>query len=224
MLECGFTPILISLKVMLWSGLLLTLIGLPVAWLLSREHWFGRNILEMLVTLPLVFPPIAIGFFLLLLLGRDGWLNHWLPPTMQFELVFSFTALLIASVIAGLPLTVKPIQTAWHQETRQLVEAAYSLGKTPWQTFLSVTLPSLAPAVSAGLTLGIGRGMGEVGMSLMLGGNLIGQTDTLSLAIYNAVLDGNFECAATLTWILAGLALGLFALLKRLGKRLYLQA
>ncbi|CAN8141830.1 membrane hypothetical protein [uncultured Thiomicrorhabdus sp.] len=109
-----------------------------------------------MVTLPLVFPPIAIGFFLLLILGRDGWLNNLLPESFQLELIFSFTALLVASVIAGLPLMIKPIQAAWQSETSQLVEASYGLGKTPLQTFWHITLPSIAPAVAAGLTLVLG--------------------------------------------------------------------
>lgn len=203
---------------MLGSGLLLIVIGLPTAWLLSRPKWRGQGILEFFVTLPLVFPPIAIGFFLLLLLGRDGWINQLLPAGFQFELIFSFGALLLASLIAGLPLMVKPIQAAWQNETTHLVEAAYGLGKPPWQTFWAITLPSIAPAVAAGLTLGIGRGMGEVGMSLMIGGNLVGQTDTLSLAIYNSVLDGDFDCAVKLTWILAAIALSLFLLLRHFSR------
>nr|WP_243750635.1 ABC transporter permease subunit [Thiomicrorhabdus marina] len=204
---------------MLWSSLLLIVIGLPLAWLLSRRRWWGQGLLEVVVTLPLVFPPIAIGFFLLLILGRDGWVNNLLPEGFQLELIFSFTALVLASVIAGLPLMIKPIQAAWQSETSQLVEASYGLGKTPWLTFWHITLPSIAPAVAAGLTLGVGRGMGEVGMSLMLGGNLVGQTDTLSLAIYNSVLDGDFDCAMQFTWILAGIALTLFVVLRRLGQR-----
>ncbi|BBP46541.1 molybdenum ABC transporter permease subunit [Thiosulfatimonas sediminis] len=220
-MQCGLEPIWISLQVMFWSSLLLIVLGLPLAWLLSRRSWFGQGALEILVTLPLVFPPIAIGFFLLLLLGRDGWLNHWLPDGFQVELVFSFAALLLASVIAGLPLMIKPIQAAWQNETHSLVEAAYGLGKPPLVTFWRVTLPSIAPAVAAGLTLGVGRGMGEVGMSLMLGGNLVGQTDTLSLAIYNSVMDGDFACAMQFTWILAGIALTLFFVLRRLGRRNY---
>lgn len=220
-MQCSLEPLWISLQVMLWSTGLLIIIGLPLAWLLSRRKWFGQGLLEILVTLPLVFPPIAIGFFLLILLGRDGWLNQWLPDGFQVELIFSFGALLIASVIAGLPLMIKPIQAAWQSETTHLVEASYGLGKAPWQTFWHITLPSLAPAVTAGLTLGVGRGMGEVGMSLMLGGNLIGQTDTLSLAIYNSVLDGDFDCAMQFTWILAGIALTLFLFLRQLGRKSY---
>jgi molybdate transport system permease protein len=216
---CGLLPLWISLRVLLGSMILLLVVGLPLAMLLSRPGWRGRTLLEIAVTLPLIFPPVAIGFFFLLALGRKGWINRLLPPDQALEIIFSFWALLLASVLAGLPLMVKPVQAALEKETRPLVEAAYSLGKNRWQTFWHVTLPGISRAVAAGLTLGLGRGMGEVGMSLMLGGNLIGKTETLSLAIYNAVLDGNFHCAMIYAWILAGLALLLFAGLRWFGRR-----
>ena len=219
MTRCGLAPLGISLKVMALSGLLLLLIGLPLALALSRPRWFGRRVLEMLVNLPLVFPPVAIGFFLLLLLGRQGWINALLPENWRFELVFSFEALLIAATIAGLPLMVKPVQAALEQEVSLLAEAASTLGKSSWEIFRHVTLPGISGALAAGLALGVGRGMGEVGMSLLLGGNLVGKTDTLSLAIYNAVLDGDFACARNHAFILATLALLLFAVLNRLGRR-----
>ena len=217
--DCSLTPVWISLRVMLYSAGLLLISGLPLALLLSRPCWHGRTFLEIAVTLPLVFPPVAIGFFLLLALGRQGWLNHLLPAHLHLEIIFSLPALVLASVIAGLPLMIKPIQAALEHETTPLIEAAYSLGKNPWQTFCHVTLPGISRTVAAGLTLGLGRGMGEVGISLMLGGNLVDRTDTLSLAIYNAVLDGDFRGAMTYSWMLAGLALLLFTVLRRLGRK-----
>lgn len=219
MSACSLGPLGISLYVMAWSCLLLFVVGLPLAFALSRPGWRGRRLVEMLVSLPLVFPPIALGFFLLLLLGRRGWLNAWLPESWRFELVFSFEALVIAAVIAGLPLMVKPVQAALQQEANLLAEAASTLGKSPWEIFWQVTLPSISRALAAGIALGVGRGMGEVGMSLMLGGNLVGKTDTLSLAIYNAVLDGDFACAQRYALILAVLALVLFSALDRLGRK-----
>ena len=139
---CGLAPLGISLKVMALSGLLLLCIGLPLALALSRPRWFGRRLLETMVSLPLVFPPIAIGFFLLLLLGRQGWVNTLLPETWRFDLVFSFEALLIAATIAGLPLMVKPVQAALEQEARLLAEAASTLGKSAWEIFRHVTCPA----------------------------------------------------------------------------------
>lgn len=212
-------PLLVSLKVMFMSALLLLAVGLPLAWALSRPAWYGRRLLELLVSLPLVFPPVALGFFLLLVLGRQGWLNTWLPEYLRIDVIFSFPALLIAAVVAGLPLLVKPLQAALQQEIQPLIDAAQTLGKTGWEIFLHVTLPSIAGVLGAGLALSVGRGMGEVGMSLLLGGNLVGKTDTLSLALYNAVLDGDFSCARNYALIMALLALVLFSVLDRLSGR-----
>ena len=216
----GLAPLVLSLKVMLVSGLLLFAVGLPLALALSRPGWPGRSLLRAVVSLPLIFPPIALGFFLLLMLGRYGWLNRWLPDFWRIDLVFSFSALVVAAFVAGLPLMVKPVLAALEREGRLFAEAAATLGKSDAEIFWHVTLPSISGALMAGLALGVGRGMGEVGMSLLLGGNLIGKTDTLSLAIYNAVLEGNFASAEKFAFILAVLALALFVVLERLGRGL----
>ena len=215
----GLAPLVLSLKVMLVSGLLLFAVGLPLALALSRPGWPGRSLLRAVVSLPLIFPPIALGFFLLLMLGRYGWLNRWLPDFWRIDLVFSFSALVVAAFVAGLPLMVKPVLAALEREGRLFAEAAATLGKSDAEIFWHVTLPSISGALMAGLALGVGRGMGEVGMSLLLGGNLIGKTDTLSLAIYNAVLEGDFPRAGKFAFILAVLALALFVMLDRFGRK-----
>ncbi len=217
--HCDLHPLGISLRVMGASALVLIGIGLPLAWALGHGRWRGRRLLEIVVSLPLVFPPVAIGFFLLLLLGRRGWLNALLPAALHIDLVFSFAALVLASTIAGLPLMVRPIEAALSGATREQTEAAMALGKSRWETLLHVTLPGISGALAAGLTLGLGRGLGEVGMSLMLGGNLIGRTDTLSLAIYNGVLEGDFACARHHSLVLAGVAVALFFVVQQLERR-----
>ena len=216
----GLAPLWLSLKVMLVSGILLFVLGLPLALVLSKPGWPGRSLLKALVSLPLIFPPIALVFFLLLLLGRQGWLNRWLSGAWQIDLIFSFGALVVAAFVAGLPLMIKPVLAALEREGRLFAEAAATLGKSDAEIFWHVTLPSISGALMAGLALGVGRGMGEVGMSLLLGGNLIGKTDTLSLAIYNAVLEGDFVSAEKFAFILAVLALALFFSLERLGRGL----
>ena len=158
--------------------------------MMGASVWDG--LAPLVLSLPLIFPPIALGFFLLLMLGRYGWLNRRLPDIWRIDLVFSFSALVVAAFVAGLPLMVKPVLAALEREGRLFAEAASTLGKSDAEIFWHVTLPSISGALMAGLALGVGRGMGEVGMSLLLGGNLIGKTDTLSLAIYNAVLEGGF--------------------------------
>ncbi len=214
---CPSTPLPLAFSVVGWSMVLQLLIGGGLAWLLARRKFAGRGVLDALVTLPLVFPPIVLGYGLLLLLGRQGWLAQWLPDMLRPDIVFTQTGLVIAAFIAGLPLMVKPAQSAFAGVSPRLREAAATLGHRPWSVFWRVDLPLARRGVAAGLILAGGRGLGEVGLSLMLGGNISGRTETLSLAIYNHVLDGNLTCANTLSLWLAGIALLAFVLLRRLG-------
>lgn len=189
--------------------------GLALGYVLSKPNWRGRDLLDLLVTVPLVFPPMAIGFLLLVLLGRRGPIGAPLQQWFGFELIFSFWGLLLAAFIAGLPLVVKPIQAALEGSTRRLVEAARTLGKTEPEIFVAVLLPGIRSALIAGLVLGLGRALGEVGISLMLGGNITGRTVTASLDIYNAVLAGDFERAGVMSIILGGVTVLLFVLLRQ---------
>ncbi|THF56892.1 molybdate ABC transporter permease subunit [Pseudothauera rhizosphaerae] len=190
--------------------------GLALGALLARPGWPGRGALDALVTLPLVFPPIATGFALLLLFGRRGPVGGWLDA-VGVEIVFSFWGVLFASFIAGLPLVVKPVQAALESASARLAEAARTLGKNEVQIFFHVLLPNVRRALAAGLVLGLGRSLGEVGITLMLGGNVIGRTNTVSLEIYNAVSGGDFQRAAVLSALLGVLTLAMFWGLRRLG-------
>ena len=214
---CPGAPLPLTFNVVAWSMALQLVLGGSLAWLLARRRFAGRGLLDALVTLPLVFPPIVLGYGLLLLLGRQGWLTQWLPEGLRPDIVFTQTGLVAAAFIAGLPLMVKPAQAAFAGVSPRLREAAATLGHRPWSVFLRVDLPLARRGVVAGVILAGGRGLGEVGLSLMLGGNIAGRTETLSLAIYNHVLDGNLACANTLSLALAVAALLAFVLLRRLG-------
>ncbi|AFL75320.1 molybdate ABC transporter permease subunit [Thiocystis violascens] len=217
LLDCAPSALLLSLQV---AGVVLVLFlvaGIALGYALSQPIPL-RGLLDALVSLPLVFPPIAIGFFLLMLFGRQGALGAPLHARLGWDLVFSFPALVLAAFIAGLPLVVKPIQSAIEGQARELIEVSYTLGKGRWETLFLVVIPVIRRHIAAGLTLGVGRSFGEVGITLMLGGNILGSTETLSLAIYNRVLDGDFDCATRLSVLLGVLSLGLFTLLRRLGR------
>lgn len=189
--------------------------GLVLGWALAQPRWRGREALEILVTLPLIFPPMATGFLLLMLLGKRGPLGGPLYEWFGIEIVFSFSGLLIAAIVAGLPLVVKPVQAGFEGVAARFAEAARTLGKTELEIVLQVLLPNIRGALAAGLVLGLGRALGEVGITLMLGGNIQGRTVTASLDIYNAVLSGEFQRAAILSAILGGITIVLFVLLRR---------
>lgn len=192
--------------------------GLGLGYLLSRPDWRGRSALDIAVTLPLVFPPMATGFLLLMLLGRRGPIGGPLHQWFGIELVFSFWGLLLAAFVSGLPLVVKPIQSAFENIPKRLAEAARTLGKTEAEIFVFVLLPNIRSAIAAGLILALGRALGEVGITLMLGGNISGRTVTASLEIYNAVINGDFERAGMLSLILGSVTVVLFSILRRTAK------
>lgn len=221
-LACPTAPLWLSAKVALVMAGCYLAAGIGLGWLLSRPGLPLRALLDGVISLPLVFPPIAIGFFLLLLLGRNGPLGGPLYEGLGVDIVFSSIGVLLAAFVAGLPLVVKPIQAAMENTAGELAEAAYVLGRSRLATLFLVVLPTIRSAIFAGLALAVGRALGEVGITLMLGGNIIGHTDTLSLAIYNSVLDGDFDCATRLSLLLGGVSLLLFLFMRRLGSD-YLQ-
>lgn len=215
--QCSGTPWALTIEVLAWATVLHLLIGIPLGWLLARGRFRGRGLLDTLVTVPLVFPPVVIGYFFLLLLGSQGWLTTLLPPALRPDIVFQPAGLVIAAFLAGLPLMVKPVQAAFKEVPQGLLDAAATLRATAIDRFMTVELPLTRRGIAAGLTLAVGRGLGEIGISLMLGGNIVGRTETVSLAIYNHVNDGNFACANEVSLLLAGIAALAFFLVRRFG-------
>lgn len=211
-------PLVLSLKTVSISSVLLLLFGTPLAYMLSNEKLKFRWLLDTVVTLPLIFPPIAIGFFLLLILGRDGFIGSFFH-TFDISFIFSFNGLVIAGFIAGLPLMVKPLQSAIETFPKEIKEASYIAGKSKIITFVFVIMPFIKSSLTAALLISTARSMGEVGITLMLGGNIIGKTDTVSLAIYNAVFDGEYEIAMILSAILVTISIVFFISLNILQKK-----
>lgn len=214
---CNHEALRLTLHVLAWTMGIQLLLGSGLAWLLARRQFWGKSVLDALVMLPLIFPPILIGYVLLVSLGRQGWLTQLLPDWLQPNLVFSTSGLVVAAVIAGLPLMVKPVQSAFLAIPKRMHEAAATLGEPAWRVFLRIDWPLAKRGIATGLLLSGGRALGEVGISLMLGGNIHGRTETLSLAIYNHVLDGEFTCANELSLVLLGFAAMAFFLLRRYG-------
>jgi molybdate transport system permease protein len=207
------SPLMLSGRVLIVSGCLHLLLSVPLACWLARSHGILNNIIDTAVTLPLVFPPVAMGFGLLILLGRDGPLGNLFGE----NIIFSFPGLVIAAFIAGLPLAVKPVQAALHSaEAIKLTEVAAVLGKSETTIFLRVLLPYAKRNIAAGMLLAMGRSLGEVGMTLMLGGNVIGRTNTLSLEIYNSVFNGEFARATVLSILIGCVSIGMFIMLKKI--------
>jgi len=208
-------PAILTVKVAAMTLCLHLVLGLGLGWALAKPRWPGRTVLDIAVTLPLVFPPLALGFFLLLLLGRRSAIGGWLEAHFGLSFVFTVEGVVLASVIAGLPLVVKPIEAAIAGISRSLGEASRTLGRAEWETFFYVIIPNIQGAIVAGLVLGTARSLGEVGITLMLGGNIVGRTNTMSLEIYNAVFNSEYPRAIALSGLLGLASIAVFVILRR---------
>ena len=207
-------PLFFTAKVTAVTTLMQLVFGVLLGRYLSQKPSPLRSAVDLAITLPLVFPPIALGFLLLLILGKGGTVGIFLNQ-FGIRIIFTVWGVMIASFIAGLPLIVKPVQSAIQETALDLMEASYTLGKSEWQTFFHVVLPSIKKTIISGLSLAFGRSLGEVGMTLMLGGNIVGKTNTLSLEIYNAVFSGEFDRAMALAAVLGLISVGVFISFKK---------
>ncbi|MDO5046589.1 molybdate ABC transporter permease subunit [Campylobacter sp.] len=208
-------PLTLSAKTLGITFIFFIFIGLPIAYFLAFYKGKFKAIFEAVVMFPLIFPPIATGFLLLYLLGR----NSFLGKALNLEIVFSFKALVIASFLAGLPLLVKPVASVLESFPKSLIEAGQSLGKNRFEIAIFIMIPNIFKSVVSALILALARGLGEVGITLMLGGNIVGKTDTVSLAIFNAVYDGENERALILSVILVVLSLLMFGFINLLDSK-----
>lgn len=200
----------LTAKTCLVTLVLFSVAGPLLGYYLARHPgWISRGV-GFLVTMPLVFPPVALGYLLLTVLGRTGVVGECLSP-FGLSLIFNEPAVILAGFVAGLPLVVRPLQAAFSSSRlTELEEAARIHGANDWQIFRRITLPLVRPSLAAGLLLGCARVSGEVGMTMMLGGNIAERTNTLSLEIFNAVSRADFDAANPLCFILSLFAVLLF--------------
>ncbi|CAB3933398.1 molybdate ABC transporter permease subunit [Achromobacter insolitus] len=195
-----WVPLLLSLKVAGWATLLATVAGTAAAYGLSRWRWPGRDLLDALLTLPLVLPPTVLGYYLLVLLGRRGIIGETLAG-WGIELVFTWQGAVIAASVVAFPLVFKSARAAFENVDSQLENAARVLGVCEAGVFFRVTLPLAARGIAAGVLLAFARALGEFGATLMIAGNLPGRTQTLSVAIYEAVQAGDDATANMLVMV-----------------------
>lgn len=185
----------LTLKLAGTATALLLLLGTPMAWWLARSRHWARGAIGALVTLPLVLPPTVLGFYLLVLMGPDGMFGRLLAAGGLPALPFTFSGLVVASVIYSMPFVVQPLQQAFEAIGEQPLEAAATLRADPWDTFFTVVLPLARPGFISAAILGFAHTVGEFGVLLMIGGNIPGKTQVLSMAIYNHVEALEYEAA-----------------------------
>jgi len=198
-----WTPLLLSLKVAGLATLLNLVLGVTAAYGLARWRSPLRDFVDSVLTLPLVLPPTVLGYYLLVLFGRRGSLGAWLEK-MGIELVFTWQGAVLASTVVAFPLVLKAARAAFESVDHQLEEAARVLGVSEAGVFLRVSLPLAMRGITAGVLLAFARALGEFGATLMVAGNLPGRTQTLSVAIYEAVQAGD-DGSATLLVVITSL-------------------
>jgi molybdate transport system permease protein len=200
-LDAAWVALGLSLKVAGWSTLIDLVLGVAVGFLLARVRFPGRETLDALLTLPMVLPPTVLGYYLLVVIGRRGPIGQWLHETFGIQLIFTWQGAVIAAAIVAFPLVLKSARAAFEGVDPRLENAARVLGLGEWAVFLRVTLPLAWRGILAGVLLAFARALGEFGATLMVAGSIPGRTQTLSVAIYEAVQAGQDEIANLLVLI-----------------------
>lgn len=199
--------------------LLVLVTGVPLAWVLARSNIPGRDLLSSLVTLPMILPPTVLGYYLLLLLGRQSLLGNFLQEHFGISLVFTWQAAVLAAAVASMPLMTRTVQASLEAVDIELEDVARTLGRSEIAIFFTVTIPLTWKGIIAGLVLAFARSMGEFGATLMVAGNIPGKTQTLSIAIYDAVQQGETGLANLLVLLISGITVVVLLLLSKLTKR-----
>ena len=182
-----WSAILLSLRVGVVAVGVMLVPGVACGWLLARRRFPGRAIIDAAVHLPLVLPPVVVGYLLLLSIGRRGWMGGWLYEHFGMDLAFTWKAAAIASTVMGFPLLVRAVRLAIEAVDPRLEDAALTLGARPIRVFFTLTLPMAFPGVLAGMVMAFARSLGEFGATIMVAGNIEGVTRTIPLAIYSEV-------------------------------------
>ena len=194
-LESIVIPLVLSLKVAGIATLIATILGVTVAWIAAKCDFWGKEILDAMMTLPIVLPPTVLGYYLLVLIGRRGPIGGWLNDVFGINLIFTWQAAVIAASFVAFPLVYKASRAALESVSEQLEQAARVLGKSELQIIVKITLPLASRGIIAGAMLAFARALGEFGATLMIAGSIPGKTQTLSIAVYEAVQAGQDNIA-----------------------------
>ena len=191
-----WTAIALSLRVAVVATLIATPFGVAAAWLLARRNFWGKSLLDALIHLPLVLPPVVTGYLLLLTFGRRGLVGEWLADHLGIVFAFRWTGAALACGIMSFPLLVRPIRLSIEAVDRKLEQAASTLGAAPWRVFLNTTLPLALPGILAGMVMGFAKALGEFGATITFVSNIPGETQTISSAIYALIQTPDGDAAA----------------------------
>ena len=207
-----WTAILLSLRVATVATLVATPLGIALAYLLARRDFWGKSLLDALIHLPLVLPPVVTGYLLLLAFGRRGPIGAFLADYFGIVFAFRWTGAALSCGVMSFPLLVRPMRLSIEAVDRRLEQAAETLGAPPWRVFLNVTLPLALPGVLAGMVLGFAKAIGEFGATITFVSNIPGETQTISSAIYSLIQTPDGDSAA-LRLVVISVAIAVAALI-----------
>lgn len=211
--------LILTLRLAVLVSVILLAIGLPLGYWLAFSRWRGRFLVEAVVSLPIVLPPTVLGFYLLVALGPYSVFGRWFQAITGHSLAFTFEGLVVGSVLYSLPFAVQPIAASFQSVDRRLLDASALLGASRWRTFWRIVLPLGLPGVLTGFVLSFAHTLGEFGVVLMIGGNLPGSTQTVSILIYDQVQALNYAVANQTALILLAFCFVLLAVLYGLRPR-----
>lgn len=209
-------PLLLTLQVALLATLIAGVLGIAAGHWMARHRFAGQNVLDAVLVLPMVLPPTVLGYYLIVLIGRNGPLGIWLDKLLGIRLLFTWQGAVIAAAVVAFPLIYKAARAAFEDIDIRFPQAARTLGASELEVFCRVSLPLAMRGIGAGLALTFARAMGEFGATLMVAGNLPGRTQTLSVAVYSAVQAGDDALALTLTLVISLLCIALLVVAGRL--------
>jgi molybdate transport system permease protein len=218
-------PLLLSIRLALSVSAILFVLGMPLAYWLAYSPWRGKFLVESVVALPLVLPPTVLGFYVLVAMGPRGPLGRFWQAAFGHGLAFTFTGLVLASVLYSLPFTVQPLVASFETIDRKLLDASAVLGAGRLRTFWRVILPMSVPGILTALVLSFAHTLGEFGVVLMVGGNLAGVTRTVSIDIYDRVQSLDYAAANSMALVLLAfsfMALSIvYGVNRRVGRRVW---
>src|SRR5437899_495928 len=218
-MQMDWFPLWLSLRVAFVSTAIALAAGLWIAYILANREFRGKEALDAAVTLPLVLPPTVLGYYLLVLIGRASPLGKLWEAVFGSPLVFTWKAAVVAALLHSFPLLVKSARAALESVDRSYERAARNLGASEWRLFWRVTLPLARRSIFAAAALAFARSLGDFGVTLMVAGNIPGRTQTVAVAIYDAVEAGNGTLARALVLVVSAAALLILGLANRLGPR-----
>lgn len=215
MTPADWHPVWLTLRVSFTATVCSVSLGLLVAWVLARKRFPAKHLVDALLMQPLVIPPTVLGYYLLVAFGRGSWLGALLESTLGVTLVFTWQGAVLAATVASMPLFIKPARAAIESVDQQLENAARLLGRGEWAVFRTITLPLAWRGIVAGAVMAFARAVGDFGATLMVAGNIPGRTQTVSIAIYDAVQAGDQGRANALVLLVTVFSVGVLWFVSR---------